>query len=92
MAAVESPLLTRAEACAYLKRGRTWLAEHADEIGAVRDGRTVLFRRADLDAWIERHTIRPAGAPEPMRRARPSVVVPSGRINPISGLPYGVLP
>lgn len=73
-----SPILTLREACAYLKRGRSWLLEHADEIGVIRSGAggKLSFRQADLDAWLTSHRVQKVAAqpaePTPIRTVRSS--------------------
>lgn len=88
-----SPVLTLREACAYLRRGRTWMKANADAIGVVRDGGPLLFKQADLDAWLERHRVQegPRVVTLPARPA-PRTNVPEhlrGRINPVTRRPYG---
>lgn len=78
--AVESPLLTAREAMAYLRRGRTFMTEHAAELGARRVGSRLMFARTDLDSYLERCRVRsvtlvsePSPAPIPIvQRAAPS--------------------
>lgn len=88
---VSSPLMTAAEAGAYLRKSRAWVSRHADEIGCVRDGGRLHFRIARLDAWISSHEV--GGAPlrlvEPRRMKALSVGALAGQINRLSGLPVG---
>lgn len=53
--AKERGLLSREEAQAYLGIGATmlWKLEAEGKVAAVRIGRRVLFRREDLDAFVE---------------------------------------
>lgn len=93
-----SELLTAQEAMAAIKCSRSYLSEHADEIGCVRRGGRLLFYRADLERWNERH-YRPGqpkaepSDPTPMRRpTKPVAGIPGslvGRNNPVTGKPYG---
>lgn len=89
----ESPVLTFREACAYLKRGSTWLKGHADEIGAIRDGGRIAFLKSDLDAWFTRHRATPKteAAPTPITAPR-QVRQHDSPLNPVTRLPWGVLP
>jgi hypothetical protein len=92
---MDSPLLTRKEAMSYLRKGRTWMTEHADEIGVVRMEGRVHFKRSDLDAYIERHYRRTAPTPVPVtqasppRRSRLLDSLPPETINPFTGRPIG---
>lgn len=60
-------LLTSAEASRYLGVSRRWLSRAVEErrIRHIKDGEhkqsRVYFRRDDLDAWIESHTVEPRG-------------------------------
>jgi hypothetical protein len=85
-----SHLLTAKEAAAYLRRSRSWLTPHAEEIGVVRmDGR-LLFRLADLERFVARHHAPPVGVkpePAPRKPARPSML-PTG-MNPVTRRPFG---
>jgi hypothetical protein len=88
--AVCSPLLTFAEAMAYLKRGRSWLKANADRIGVIRDGGKLAFLREDLDRYIaskrvQTEPVQPAG-PTPIR-ARPAVQH-RHKTNPLTGHPW----
>lgn len=92
-AAVEpEPLMSAAEARSYLKRGRSWLAEHREEIGYVADGGHPRYRRSDLDAWIARHAHAARPAPEPVARPEPARLPVDTRalpkLNPVSKAPW----
>ncbi|HWE54353.1 MAG TPA: helix-turn-helix domain-containing protein [Acidimicrobiales bacterium] len=54
-ASYESPLLTRPEAGAYLKIGQAYLDEltASGRIPSFKLGRRRLYRRRDLDEWVE---------------------------------------
>lgn len=56
-----SPLLDRKAAAVYLGQSERWIEERWQrrEIPAVKLGRKVLFRIADLDAFIEAHRGEP---------------------------------
>lgn len=56
-----SPLLDRKAAAAYLGQSERWLEERWQrrEIPAVKVGRKMLFRIADLDLFIETHRVEP---------------------------------
>jgi hypothetical protein len=84
---MESPVLTAKEAMAFLKRGRTWLTEHADEIGCVRKNGLLYFYVRDLEAWLARDYRPPTHAQA--RQSTWSVLVSGTAINPLTGLPYG---
>lgn len=84
----DSPVLTLREAGAYLKRGRTWMLAHADEIGVIRDGGRLAFLRADLDGWLARHRTVKADViviPTSITTRRPSK---PQRISRLTGLPF----
>jgi hypothetical protein len=84
-----APRLTARDAMAYLKRSRSWLTKHADEIGYVRDGRNLFFYQADLDAWNRRHYRLPrADDATPVYRPEPVPFGDGGEINPFTGVPY----
>lgn len=89
----DSPVMTFREACAYLKRGRTWLKQRADQIGCIRDGGRLAFFRDDLDQWLSSHRSQAVEAPAPAVtpiRARPRRVRYEG-VSPISGRPRRVM-
>lgn len=79
-------LLTAREAAAYLRHGRTFVFEHADDLGAIRAPGELLFDQASLDAWLERQRVTP---PEPARKLTPLRQAASrfgrGPINPVTG-------
>ena len=52
----EAPVLDRRETAAYLKISRGKLA--GLDITRFNIGRRVLYRRADVDAWLERQTMK----------------------------------
>lgn len=58
-------LISVKEAAQYLGISRTRLYDKAkrNEIAHIREGQLIYFRRADLDAWVERKLTRtrPAG-------------------------------
>lgn len=56
----ESPLLTAAEAAAYLRVPLRTLRQYVAQrrLAFVKFGRRLVFRQADLDAFIQRHTAR----------------------------------
>lgn len=83
----DAAVLTAREAAAYLRVGRTFVSEHAHEIGVIRYGRRLRFRRADLDRWLDSHYVRPLSMqPAPPRRRVPEPQ-PAG-INPVTGQPW----
>lgn len=59
--AVQSDLLTRKEAAAYIrKRPQTlalWHSTRRYAIPVIKVGRSAMYRKADLDAWLESRTI-----------------------------------
>jgi hypothetical protein len=64
--AVSSPLLTAREAMAYLRCGRSFLHQHADEIGVIRYPGKLLFATADLDRYIASKRVQtPVARPTP---------------------------
>ena len=63
MAVAQDKLLTRTEAAKYL--GLTnpqtlgvWACEGRYDLPYIRVGRHVRYRQSDLDAWLERRTVR----------------------------------
>ena len=88
----ESPLLTLREACSYLRRGQSWVREHANEIGVIRDGGKLLFLESDLIAWTASHRVQePSSVVALPVRRDPRTGVPAhlrGRMNPLDGKPY----
>lgn len=74
--AIVSPYLTAKEAAAYLKFrsvGALYAALKPQQIPVLRRGVTLLFDRAELDAWLrrERHTPQ-CGAVTEFRKGRAS--------------------
>lgn len=94
MTTIDSPVLTFKEACAYLKRGSTWLKLHADEIPAVRDGGRIAFLLTDLDAYLARHRTQTQAKqePTPIRRAAPDTTQHRHATNPVSKAPWTAAP
>lgn len=90
--APDSPLLNLAEACSYLRRGKTWVRENADAIGVIRDGKRLAFFQSDLDQWLAGH--RTQTVAEPVQDTRKPVDIRSprqighGPTNPLDGLPW----
>lgn len=87
-------LLTAREAMAVLKCGRTFLTDHAAELGATRIGTHLRFPREALDAYLVRQRVPGAvvvvAQPAPIRRGRIADMFPPGSINPATKLPWGV--
>lgn len=101
-APVESPLLTANEVAGYLRKSRSFVQDHRAELGGRKLGRSLMFHRADVDAFVERGRMRPEHPPaEPAGHATPTVLSDSRRIrpridltglpalNPVTGLPWG---
>jgi excisionase family DNA binding protein len=61
---IESPLLTRDEAAAYLglqpQTLALWASVGRYDLPFIKVGRLVKYRKSDLDAYLDRHTV---GAP-----------------------------
>lgn len=68
-------LLDVEEAADYLRcdKQRLYNLKSEGRVKSVKDGSRLLFRRADLDAYLEESTAKAAG--EPNRRTRRSVSV-----------------
>lgn len=86
-----SPLLTSAEAMAFLRCKRSFLTEHRAELGGIKVGSKLMFRLSDLTAYLDRRQIAaepPARktAPVPIRKAP---TLGRGEINPVSRKPWG---
>lgn len=83
-------LLTVAEARRVLRCGRSWLYEHADEIGHVRLGTRLRFRRSDLEAYAARNYMPPKGlrVVDAPKRVGRTLTLPN-RLNPLTGVRYG---
>jgi excisionase family DNA binding protein len=60
--AVVSPLLTTYEACAYLRCARSTLDKRfrRKQIKRTKLGRSVMWRRSELDSYLDRNTKGPA--------------------------------
>lgn len=59
---VQRKLLTNAEAAAYLRRSKTTLDKWRCEGRGptfIKADRHVLYRRCDLDRWLDAHAITP---------------------------------
>lgn len=58
---IQSDLMTREEAAAYIrKRPQTlalWHSTGRYGIPVVKVGRSAMYRKADLDAWLQRRTV-----------------------------------
>lgn len=85
----ESALLSARDAAAVLGVCRSFMTEHAAELGGRKVGSLLKFRRADLDAYLEQRRVKDATqvaqpVPTPIRRTGRSVV----RISPLNGQPY----
>jgi excisionase family DNA binding protein len=68
-------LMTRAEAAEYLGMSVSWLRRHTPARGGPawrRFGRRVVYRRADLDAYIDTPQDPPPAPPPPERTAQSS--------------------
>lgn len=92
--------MTAKEAAAYLRVSVWTVRRYVDQglLPEVRIGSgTHRFRRADLDALIERSVrLRPSGAApravkpiEPQKRNAVPAWLDSGRMNPLTGRPFG---
>lgn len=90
--AIEPALLTFQDACVYLKCGATYLKRHKAEIGYVGGGKFLRFERPSLDAWIAKRRVLPKtddATPAPRQRKPLRLLrAPSGRPNPLDGLPW----
>ena len=92
MTATLTPLLSAQEAMAVLGVGRTFLTEHAAELGGRKVGRLLKFATADLAAYLERQRVqgsdpdpREQRAPTPLRAVRPRG---RGDLNPVTRRPW----
>lgn len=60
---IENVLLKRDAAARYLglkpQTLAVWVTRQADGPAYVKLGRSVRYRKSDLDAWIERNVVRP---------------------------------
>jgi excisionase family DNA binding protein len=57
------PLLRHNEAADYLRMPSRTLYQRnwrGDGLRRIRTGRLVVYRRSDLDAWLEQHVVEPA--------------------------------
>lgn len=77
-------LLTVKEVCDLLKVGPTFVYRHAADLGGVKVGRHLRFRKRDIDAWLDRQRVEdPAEAwrsalPGGESSGRKSLSVPPG--------------
>ncbi|MGI8406962.1 MAG: helix-turn-helix domain-containing protein [Actinomycetota bacterium] len=51
--------MTKSAVAAYTKMSERWVQRHAAELGGFSLGGRTRFRLADVDAYIERHSLRP---------------------------------
>lgn len=60
---IETMLLTREQAARYLgmkpQTLAVWVTRQVDGPPYAKLGRSVRYRKCDLDAWIERNVVRP---------------------------------
>jgi len=68
MREVISPWLSAEEAAAYVRRTvktiENWTSD--GKIRVYKPDRRPLYKRSDLDAWIEKHAVAPTSKPEPV--------------------------
>jgi Helix-turn-helix domain len=65
---VTEQLLFVAEIADYLRTSQAWVRRHQAELGGFRLGNgkgrnPIRFRREDVDAYLERHRLRPPPTP-----------------------------
>lgn len=58
----DDPLLTVEDVCSLLQVASTFVYRHAREMGVLKVGSHLRFRRGDVVAWLE--TRRPQAVPE----------------------------
>lgn len=87
-------LLTTAEVMEQLGCSRTFLTEHAAELGGRKVGTRLKFLPADIAAYLDRRRVQdraqPQSKPAPVQARRLSVVG-QGAINPRTGRPWDYL-
>ncbi len=65
------PILTREEVSQHYRVSTRTLVRSGPPFAKV--GRKVLYRAADVDAWLEKHLVqRPTANERPLRRGRPT--------------------
>ena len=47
-----APYLTTAQVCKYLNKSRNWVMTHKNHLGCSKRAGTLLFKRADIDEFI----------------------------------------
>lgn len=62
-------LLRVEEVCDLLRVGTTFVYRHAAELGGVKVGRHLRFRKGDIEAWLDRQRVEDPA--EAWRSARP---------------------
>lgn len=90
---VPDAMLTPRDVMALVAMRRSWVTKHAAELGAIRVGGQLRFKREDIDAYLERNRVRAADAapvpePVPAPRARP-VLVHRSAMNPVTRREWG---
>ncbi len=53
----ESPLLTKKELAAYIKKSESWINKHREELPQAVSDRPVTWLRKDIDEWLEARRI-----------------------------------
>lgn len=73
----DDPLLTVQDVCGLLQVAPTFVYRHAREMGVLKVGSHLRFRRGDLVAWLE--TRKPQSVAEVLPQWRANPVGPSPR-------------
>lgn len=87
-------LLTPRDVMAQLRVGRTFVTEHAAELGGIKVGAVLRFQQAGIDAYLERQRIKDETPAQPSPTAIRTVQRGPRRegINPVTRLPWRTSP
>jgi len=93
-APVEAPLLTPDEVASYLRQSRRFVQDHRVALGGRKLGRSLRFRLADVDAFVERGRLAAEPQPAPVdlsekRVQRDIDMAGLPAVNAVTGKPWG---
>lgn len=75
-ASLSDSLLRVEDVCELLRVGPTFVYRHAAELGGVKVGRHLRFRRGDIEAWLDGQRVED---PAEAWRSAPPGAAPSGK-------------
>lgn len=53
------PYLSTKDVCDMLGKSENWVLLHKEELGFIKRSGTLLFKRKDIDSWIEEGYVKP---------------------------------